>query len=170
MKIDRDLYQSGESLFNPIDSVEDILTANNWVFSRNGDEELVVEVSGRYNTYRLCFLWQEDMNAMQIFCHFDAPVSPANKDRISDALMSINRNLWMGHFDVAPDTMVPCFRHTSLLRGLSPESGLEQIEDLVTLSLAQCERVQPLFQILTHDNAASPHALTLALMDTAGRS
>ena len=38
---------------NPLDVVEEIVTANEWPFERAGDDELVVEIGGRWCDYRL---------------------------------------------------------------------------------------------------------------------
>ena len=44
---------------NPIDLVEEIVVANDWAHDRASEEELVVEISGRWCDYRLYLVWQE---------------------------------------------------------------------------------------------------------------
>ena len=46
---------------NPIDLVEEIVVANDWAHDRASEEELVVEISGRWCDYRLYFVWQEEI-------------------------------------------------------------------------------------------------------------
>jgi hypothetical protein len=46
---------------NPIDLVEEIVLANEWPHDRSSDEEMVVEISGRWCDYRLLFVWQEEI-------------------------------------------------------------------------------------------------------------
>ncbi len=46
---------------NPIDLVEEIVQANEWAHDRASDEELVVEIAGRWCGYRLLFVWQRDI-------------------------------------------------------------------------------------------------------------
>ena len=41
---------------NPIDLVEEIVNANDWAHDRASEEELVVEISGRWCDYRLYFV------------------------------------------------------------------------------------------------------------------
>ncbi len=155
---------------NPLDSVEEILTSNDWVFNRMNDDELIVSVKGKACDYRLFFIWQEDMSAMQFCCQYDLTLDNANMSAAGEALMSINEDLWMGHFDLPAETKIPSFRHTCLLRGLNGLSGVEHIEDLVDISLAQCERYHHVFHMLSKPEVANDQNMALALMDTLGES
>lgn len=161
---------SFEESVNPIDSVEEVLSANNWVFNRMNDDELMVQVCGKACEYKLFFIWQADMNAMQFCCQFETPISKQNLNSAALALLSVNENLWMGHFDLPRANNIPSFRHTCLFHGLQAEAGSEQIQDLVTISLAQCERYFPFFDLLAQETAVDEASLQLALMDFAGKS
>jgi hypothetical protein len=159
-----------EGLVNPLDSVEDILTANNWVFNRMTNHELMVQVAGKACEYRLFFIWQEDMSAMQFCCQYDMAI---DRKRIKDAaraVMEINERLWMGHFDLPRDTGIPSFRHTCLLRGMTDPSGYDHIEDLVDIALAQCEQYFSVFHLLSRLDVANDQDLCLALLETSGEA
>lgn len=162
--------QTLESGSNPLDNVEEILAAHNWTFSRMNDDELMVQVAGQGCDYRLFFIWQEDMSALQFCCQYDMTVSEANLPRAGAVLMEINENLWMGHFDIPKDTHVPSFRHTCLLRALNPADSSHQIEDMVDIALAQCERYFSVFHFLCNAAIANDQTLSLALMDTSGEA
>lgn len=155
---------------NPLDSVEEVLSAHNWVFNRMTNDELVVNVTGKSCEYRLFFIWQEDMNAMQLCCQYDLAVAPASMDIAARALMKMNENLWMGHFDIPHDTKIPSFRYTCMMRGLNGGGYADLIEDLVDISMSQCERNYAAFHLLAAPGAANDENMTLALMDTAGES
>lgn len=158
---------------NPLDHVEDVLTAHNWVFNRMNDEELIVEVTGRSCNYRLIFVWQDDMSALQFCAQYDLQVQESKMDSAAKALMDINEALWMGHFEIPRDTRKPAFRQTSLFRGLGGGSHAENIEDLVDISLAQCERYYAAFYVLASEASndfSNKSDLSLALMDIAGES
>lgn len=167
MSIEQDHIDDG---LNPIDSVEEVLSAHNWVFNRMNNDELMVQVCGKTCEYKLFFIWQSDMNAMQFCCQFENPVSKANRESAARALLHVNENLWMGHFDLPRMTGIPAFRHTCLFHGIQADAGSEQIQDLVTISLAQCERYFPLFDLLSQPAAVDEASLQLALMDFAGKS
>src|SRR5262249_59823313 len=48
---------------NPIDLLEELVSANEWRFDRTTDAEMVVEISGTSCDYRMYFVWQEDLPA-----------------------------------------------------------------------------------------------------------
>ena len=155
---------------NPLDSVEDVLNDNNWIYDRMNNEELLVDVAGSVFSYRLCFIWQEHLDALQILCHYDCSVSPVNMPSAAEALMEINRSMWMGHFELTDEDKVPCFRYTCLFHDRSCDSVYTNIQDIVDICFAQCERYQSVFQILSAHQPTDPQVLSLAMMDTAGES
>lgn len=159
-----------EDEVNPLDSVEDVLMAHNWHFNRMNNDELTVQISGKSCKYRLYFVWQDDMSALQICCQFDMTIPPNNGASASAALRSMNENLWMGHFDIPADTNLPVFRYTSVFKGFSRSAMTESIQDIVDVALVQCERFQPVFQLLASANDIQDDGLSLALMETQGES
>ncbi|MCC6597915.1 MAG: YbjN domain-containing protein [Alphaproteobacteria bacterium] len=159
-----------EEASNPLDNVEFVLDAHNWVFNRMNDDELMVNVTGKSGQYRLFFIWQEDMQALQFCAQYDLHITTGNRKSALQALRSMNENLWMGHFDLPDDTGVPTYRYTCLFRGIGQEGITETIEDIVDISLAQCERHYPAFTMLSTANDFSGQSLSLALMDTLGES
>lgn len=164
-----DFFDTQEDIANPLDSVEEILAAHNWTFNRMNDDELIVEVSGKSCNYRLFFIWQSAMNAMQFCCQYDIKIPEDNFPTAAMTLMGINENIWMGHFDLPHDTRAPSFRHTCLFRGVG-DSGNEHLEDMVDIALVQCERYYPVFFLLSTPRRADNDNLALALMETAGES
>ena len=155
---------------NPLHGVEEILSAHNWEFNRMNNDELMVQVIGKACEYRLFFIWQEDMNAMQFCCQYDIGINPQNMATAARMLMKLNESLWMGHFDIPSDTKIPSFRQTCLMRGISDGGALDCIEDLVDISMALCERYYAFFHLLSIDAPANDQMLSLALMDTVGMS
>src|SRR5262244_1713306 len=115
---------------NPIDLVEEIVIANDWAHDRASEEELVVEITGRWCDYRLFFVWQEEIGAMHFSCGFDMKVPKGRKPAIFELLAGVNEKLWLGHFDLASEDNSPAFRQAILLRG-GFGASVEQIEDLV---------------------------------------
>ena len=53
---------------NPLDVVEEIVLANEWPFDRTTDDEMFVEIQGRWCDYRLYFVWQPEVGALQFTC------------------------------------------------------------------------------------------------------
>ncbi len=161
-----------DELSNPLDSVEDILSANEWVFNRHNEDELNVQITGRHGAlYDMHFFWQEEYGAMQFTCKMGDLDIPENKmDTAAQAMRKINANLWLGHFDFQDDQRIPRFRHTCLFRGMHGASGAEHIEDLVDIALAECERFYAAFDLIARPKEADQSLFSLAMMDSAGES
>lgn len=157
---------------NPLDSVADFLVAKDWVYERPHADELVLTLMGQANAYRLTFLWQGEFSALQLFCEYDLEIAPEQQSTAAEALRAINGRLWLGHFDL-PASGLPVFRHTSLLRGWAHESNAhraEPIEDLVEIALAECERHQNIFHLLSHPHPLDTETISLMLRDDAGQA
>src|SRR5215207_9867683 len=73
---------------NPIDLVEEIVVANDWAHDRASEEEMVVEISGRWCDYRLYFLWQEELSALHFSCGFDMKVPKRRRGPFYERLRS----------------------------------------------------------------------------------
>ncbi len=164
----RDQANTHDDIQNPLDSVEDVLHDNNWVYSRMNNQELVVEIAGTSCEYRLLFVWQEHLNALQLCCQYNMKIKPENMGIAATALMDMNAELWMGHFEITKGSLSPSFRQTCLIHGHQQRKNY--IEDLVDISLVQCERYQTVFQLLSHDKAVNADILSLAMMETLGES
>jgi hypothetical protein len=154
---------------NPLDLVEEIVTANEWPFDRASDDQMIVEIAGRWCDYRLYFVWQEEVSAMQFSCQLDMKVPSARWPDARDLLAEINGRMWLGHFDVCSDEHTPMFRQTTLLRGARAAS-VEQLEDLVEIAVTECERFYPAFQFVISDGKTATEAVSAAILDTMGEA
>ncbi len=148
----------------PIDLVEETAEANDWPHERTGDEALTVEIAGRWGGYRLDFVWQEEMNAMHFSCGFEMDVAESRLPAVYELLASVNEKLWLGHFDLSREEGSPVFRQTLLLGGAALLSS-EQIEDLVDIAVAECERFYPAFHLVLCDGRTAGEALAAAVID-----
>ncbi|HUC08911.1 MAG TPA: YbjN domain-containing protein [Stellaceae bacterium] len=154
---------------NPIDLVEEIVNANDWAHDRASEEELVVEISGRWCDYRLYFVWQEELCAMHFSCSFDMKVAKGRRAAVYELLALANEKLWLGHFDLSSDDNSPAFRHAALLRGIGAGS-VEQVEDLVDIALSECERFYPAFQLVLWGGKRPLEAIAAAMIDPVGEA
>lgn len=154
---------------NPIDLVEEIVIANDWAHDRASDEELVVEISGRWCEYRLYFVWQEEISALHFSCGFDMKVTKGRRSAVYELLALANEKLWLGHFDISAEDNSPAFRHAVLLRGVLAASA-EQVEDLVDIALSECERFYPAFQLVLWGGKTAAQAIAAAMIDPVGEA
>lgn len=163
------LAYEDEAVLNPLDLVEQFVTANDWAFDRRSDEELAAEIPGRWCNYSLYFAWREDMGAMHFTCAFDMKVPDIKRGPIHELLAMVNEKLWLGHFGLWEDEGVPMFRHTSLLRG-TPGLSPEQVEDLVDIAVAEAERFYPAFQFVIWGGKSAKEAVAASLLETVGEA
>ncbi len=154
---------------NPLDIIEEIVIANEWLFERNANDELIVELSGRWCHYRLFFVWQRDISALQFSCQFDLKVPAARRNVVHELLAVMNGRMWLGHFEICPEDCMPMFRHTLLLRG-SRGNAVETLEDLVEIALTESERFYPAFQFVIWGGKQPLEALNSAMIETVGQA
>ena len=165
-----DLY---DDVSNPLDGIEEIMLNNDWTFDRMNQDEMSVHVSGKNGTYKMAFVWQEEYSALQFCCAPDLTIAPNKLTEAALVMNKINANLWLGHFDVRADEddagiHLPCFRHTSLFRGMTDTSGVAHMEDLIDIALHECERYYTSFDLLSKTTQSSTKDMSLAMMDVAG--
>ena len=161
--------ETSTSAANPIDLVEEIVQANEWAHDRASDEEMVVEIAGRWCDYRLLFIWQREVSALHFSCGFEMKVPKPRRGAVFELLAVVNERLWLGHFDLAPRDHSPSFRQGVLLRG-AIGACVEQLEDLVDIAVTECERFYPAFQLVVWGGKAAEEALAAAMIDPLGEA
>ncbi len=154
---------------NPLDLLEEMAAAHDWVFDRTADEELVTQIAGRWGNYSLHFAWSHDNSALQVFCGVDLRVPRHRRGAVNDLLLQANTRMWLGHFDLPEDDDMPIFRHTVPLRGIRGAS-VEQLEDLIEGAVNECERYHPAFQYVVWGGKSASEAIAAALLDTQGEA
>ncbi len=154
---------------NPIDTIEQIATANDWSYERSTDDEIVIDVSGHWTEFRLFFSWLHDISAMHFACAFELSVPDNRRAAVHELLARINEGLAIGHFDLWADRGLPVFRAALLLRG-SGGATVEQLEDLVDIALTESERFYPAFQYVTWGGKTPSEAVDAALFETVGEA
>ena len=162
-------FDFSEPAVNPLDVVEELVMANDWPFQRSEENELLIEIPGRWCSYRLFFVWQEDSSALHFCCRIDLKIAEFSRPAISELLARVNEKLWVGHFDFSQDEQMIVFRHTSLLRGISTISE-EIIEDLVNLGVTEADRYYPAFQLVMWGGKTPEQAIASAILDPVGEA
>ncbi len=156
-----------QTLNNPLDILEEIVSANEWLFDRANDDELIVELSGRWCHYRMFFVWQKEIGALQFSCQFDMKVPEPKRNDVHDLLAMLNDRMWLGHFNLDIQQGMPLFRYTVLTRG-GRMPGIESLEDLVEIALTECERFYPAFQLVIWGGKRPGEAMASSMIDVAG--
>lgn len=165
-----ELFEHENRAINPLDSVEDVLVNHNWIYERATAEELVVDVAGENCGYRLVFIWQDSLKSLQIYCQYDMNIDKTNTDLAYRAISEMNKNLWLGHFEIGQESLSPCYRYTFLCPDFVPERESAVISHMVDVSLTQCEQYAFVFDMLALAKNLDEGQLSLAMMDTVGES
>ena len=152
---------------NPLDLLEELVSANNWNFDRASDVELAVQVSGQWADYHIWSVWHENLRAMYFACHFDCRIPEAKRREVLDLVTMFNEGLWLGHFDYGAKDGAVMFRHTVPLRG-TPGASVEQLEDLMDTAVLECERFYPALQLVVWGGQKSAEAMAVATMEPLG--
>lgn len=160
-------FEIGES--HPIDVVENLVHSNDWTCERVGDDELAVEIAGRWCDYRLFFAWHREAAAIHFSLALDMRVPEAKRAEVEGLLALINERLWLGHFDLWSDDGLPMYRYAVLLRG-TPGPAPAQIEELVSVALSECDRFYPAFQFVVWGGKGPGEAVACAMIDPVGEA
>lgn len=153
--------------YHPLDLVEEMVSANEWRFERAVADELIADVGGRWADYSLMFGWRDDMRMMQFACACDLRISGERRSALYEMLSLVNDQMPLGHFVVDPGSNLLVFRHASLMRGQS-SATVEQLEDMVELALAECDRFYPAFQYMLWGGKSASDAVAAALLEPVG--
>ena len=156
---------------NPLDALEQIVTTNQWPFERAGDDEMAFSVGGHAAQYHLWFGWHPDVGALELRCTIDVTVPRRRYPELAEVLARVNAQLWLGHFDSDPSEPGITFRHTSLA-GTGDGGTLQppQLETLVEIALASCERSYAAFMLLLWGGKRPADAVAAAMLETAGEA
>ncbi len=162
-------HEVSEAASNPLDVMEQIVAANDWVFDRRSDAEMAAEAPGKWCDYGLYFSWSREISAMHFTCTFDLKVPAKRRNALFELLALANERLWIGHFGMDADDGMPLFRHSVLLRG-APGASSESLEDMVDIAIAECERFFPAFQFVLWGGKTPTDALASAMLECAGEA
>lgn len=162
------LYRT-EPDHSPLDIVEQIVSAHDWLFDRRNADEMAVQVPGRWCDYSLHLAWNDEVSALHLTCAFDMRVPEERRSLVHELLALINERLWLGHFGIWEDDGLPLFRHALPLRGFGRPSP-EQMEDVLDTALIECERFYPAFQYVIWGGRTPTDAMTLSMIETVGEA
>ena len=156
-----------ETEAHALDLMEQVIGLYEWECERLGPSEMAAQAPGQWCDYNLFFTWSDELCALNLTCALDLR-SPANRRTAIHELVALaNNRLWVGHFSVEPETGIPSFRHTLLMRGVQTLPG-ESMEDLIDITLTECERFYPAYQFALWGGKSPQDALDAAMLDCAG--
>ncbi|MBL4666719.1 MAG: YbjN domain-containing protein [Sneathiella sp.] len=165
------IYNSADEIDdrNPLDTVENIINANDWSFDRQGSNELTVGVEGSWCQYHLWFSWRADIRAVHFSCAYDIKVPDRSFGVIYELLSRMNERLFVGHFDAWREEGMIMFRHALLLNKQS-DIETDQINTLVEIGMKELEKFYPAIQFCLWGGKTPEEALDAAMLETMGEA
>ena len=154
---------------SPLEVVERMAAANHWPFDRAGEDEIALNVTGRWTNYQVSFTWMNDIEALHVACAFDMKVPEPRLAEVQALVALINEQLWIGHFDVWTQNGVIMFRHALVLAGGVAASD-RQCEAVLGSALDSCERYFPAFQFVIWAGKSAREAMDSAMFETSGEA
>ena len=130
--------------YNPIDVVEQIFHHRSFELERRGNNEVVIELQGKWKEMLVFFAWEENLRCLQISCFMDIEINVENKAKIFELLALANADLWLGHFSYWTEQNMPVYKHSIILNE-NQAAFEQQIEQMINLSINECERMYPIF-------------------------
>lgn len=147
-----------KNLYNPIDTIEYILTRDKVSCDRRKDNELVAEVQGKWDNMLVFFAFEEHMRCLHISCLLNIEATAVDRSKMFELLALLNENLWLGHFSYWSEQKMPIFKHSVILQD-DEELFCDKISKIIELSIMECERVHPIFNAVMRQNISPSQAL-----------
>ncbi|MBI2706939.1 MAG: YbjN domain-containing protein [Proteobacteria bacterium] len=154
---------------SPMSLLEELFSQFEWNYDYTSDHEITAESEGRWCTYRLFALWRQELECLTISSLIDIKIPADKRTSVETLLSSMNPKVWLGHFEIAPEDELPAFRYNLTLRG-NPNPTLEQLEEIVTSAVTECDRLYPALQFVLWGGKSPEDALMAAMMDTYGEA
>lgn len=155
---------------NPLDLLEECLDSEEFVTYRIAPEELVLDFQAEWCSYRIHFVWIEEVTILQIHSTFDLEVGEdANLGEVYKLLTLLNERVMVGHFELPEDTNAITYRNSVLVR-ICSHQGIEYLEDLLSIAVSECERFYPAFQFVILAHKTADEATSITMIDTVGEA
>lgn len=165
--MDHSTDQTGPTPLHPIDIAEDLAQHNAWEMDRIGDDHLACTVHGVWGEYVLSLGWHETDETLRLVCAFE--FEPVYIEPLLKVLDAANAKSWVGHFNLWSTEGRMVYRYALCLRG-GAGANREQIQSMMTIAIAACERYRPAFVLSGLRNLAAEKALEAAVLETRGRA
>ncbi|MEO5377339.1 MAG: YbjN domain-containing protein [Magnetococcus sp. DMHC-6] len=153
---------------NPISLIEDYAIDQDWSSERTNEYELWSEIPSQWGSQRLWAAFHEDTGFLQCNCYLNIKIPPRHLLDTSHTITLINERVWLGHFEIWSEEMVPVFRIVVPLRGT--ELTPEQLEDILSSILQETERFFPTFQWVIWGGKKPEDAIAATIVETEGEA
>jgi len=154
---------------DPLDVVENVLSAENLPFDRTEDGDLAFALTGDWKDYELWFAWRPEGDCLQLCCSLDLRANKVKRGQAHELLSLVNQRVWMGHFEVWPEDGEVVFRHSMALpHGERPT--LAQAASMIDAAVEASDRFYPAFDFLIRGAKNPSDAMAACMFETVGQA
>lgn len=167
MSVPYELQQEDSDL---LDLIEELAENKKWKCVREDADFLTLTVPALNGTYDICMEWQDEFASLLFACSLPTEITDSNFEAACRALEQINQNLWLGHFDLSNKNRYPTFRYTFLFRMIPSGIGIDVVNDVIEVAVAECNRFATVFQMLQTGDARLQDNISAAVFETVGEA
>ena len=163
------IERAGEHWDSPIEVVARNATDNELPFERAVQDEIGLVVGGKLTDYQISFTWMNEIEVLHLACAFEMKVPQLRSPEVQQLIVTINEQLWIGHFDLWTQSGMVMFRYAMLLAGGGGLSG-RQCQAMLGSALDTCERYYPAFQFVVWAGKSAREAVDAVMFETCGKA
>lgn len=154
---------------HPIDIVETLAEHHDWQFDRVADDQIAMAIEGAWRTYSITLAWSNYDETLRMICTFDMDPPEDRMPVLYEAMNSANDKCWAGAFTLWREQGLMVYRYGLVLNG-GAVAGAAQIDQLVNIAIANCERFYPAFQLVCWGDETPQEAMKIAMTEAYGRA
>ena len=161
--MDRQEFAHAEECGHPVDLAEMFAENMGWKYEREDDDQLVIAYEGMWRHYTVVFDWCQCQELLTVRNHLELNMPESTAGQLLDVINRANMHGIGGSFTLHLDsqTIAHSLRHT--LAG-DAALTLEQLENLVSNSISQCEVFYPAFQLVALGKKPAESAIEAAIV------
>lgn len=144
--------------YNPIDDIECLFTEKKHSTERRSNNEVVVQISGKWDDMLFFFAWEEQMNCLHISCLINIEPQDISLPTIFELLALLNEDIWVGYFSYWQEAQTPLFRH-SIFIDSAEKNFIDKLTQVTDIALTECERAYPVFNAVFKQKISPRRAL-----------
>ena len=156
--------------YNPIDIIETIFSGKNYEFERRSENEVVVEIEGKWNNMLLFFNWEQTMHCLHLSCLMNIKTEIEDRSKVFELMALANEDLWLGQFSYWAEQNMPVFKHSLIIDDTDEFSIESKIAQVIEIAVKECERMYPAFNVVLTKGLSPQYALNPLSMAVAGQA
>lgn len=168
------LIDEAAAEIHPIDMVENLALARDWVFDRVAEEQIAMEINGSWRSYTITMALSRFDDSLRLICTFSLTDEGIDlpEERLAEfyeLLNLVNDKCWAGGFSFWKEQQMMVYKTGIMIAGTEWVSP-EQIDQLLGYAVSAPEQFYPAFQLVLWGNRSPQEAMQTAITEAYGRA